>query len=203
MIKPYTKAIIIEPYYECPIWIENDVTRKEYTILDAESKEEDVVLFLILLFGYNHINVKQSLEESFNELFNEERVALSGGIGFFEDNKLILPSCCCGLEDWSEVSNSVKSRTSPWLGHDPNPGMIYDENHVKVWSDDPDRSTETQETLYFIEYEYEELLRSLDKTKEELTSFIREPLFRWINRKSVETANQMIIKMEEWFFKEY
>lgn len=202
MSKPYTKAVIIEPYYECPIWIENDVLRKKYTKLDAESSEEDVVLFLILLFGYNNINVKQSLEESFNELFKEEGVVLSGGIGFFEENNVILPSCCCGLEDWSEVYDSVRNKTSPWLGHDPNPGITYSDNRVKVWPDAPDRSTVTQE-LRFIEYEYEELLRSLEKTKEELIGFIREPLFRWVNDRSEKIAVEMMRKMDEWFLREF
>lgn len=117
MIKPFTKAVIIDPYYYCPIWIDSEVTRKEYIILSADSNKEDVELFLILLFGYNGIDVKQSLEKSFHELFNEDEVAISGGIAFFgTNNKKILPSCCCGLEDWHEVYDSVINKTSPWLG---------------------------------------------------------------------------------------
>ncbi|MGG3471497.1 hypothetical protein ABES02_29035 [Neobacillus pocheonensis] len=207
MSKPFTKPVIIDPYYDCPSWIDSKVIRKEYVTLSEESKDEDVVLFLILLFGYNNIEVKQSLEDSFNELFNEDQVAISGGIAFFEDqNKKILPSCCCGLEDWNEVYHSVRSKSSPWLGHDPNPGIIYQGNYVRVWSDDPDSSKENKETkekLYFIEYEYEELLKCLDKTKEDLINFNKGPLFKWIYSRNNEIGNKMTQKMEQWFLSDF
>ncbi len=205
LIKPYTKPVIKEPYYDCPIWIENKVIYKEYISLTADSKKEDVELFLVHLFGYNNIDVKQSLEESFNELFKEDEVAILGGVAFFESqNKLILPSCCCGLEDWSEVYYSVKNRISPWLGHDPNPGMTYRDKYVRVWSDDPSSTTNrTREAPYYIEYEYEYevLLRSLEKTKDDLEGFIKDPLFIWISRRDNTIGNLMTQKMEQWFMK--
>ncbi len=57
---PYTKAVITGPYYDKPEWIANEITREEFICLSSESNERDVELFLILLFGYNHINVEQS-----------------------------------------------------------------------------------------------------------------------------------------------
>ena len=117
---PYTKAVITGPYYDKPEWIANEITREEFICLSSESNERDVELFLILLFGYNHINVEQSFLLSFNELLEQEGVVLSGGIAFFEDeNKYILPSCCCGLEDFSGVIDTIINRQSPWMGHDP------------------------------------------------------------------------------------
>ncbi|WP_282935953.1 hypothetical protein [Paenibacillus sp. RC67] len=201
MTKPYTKPVIIAPHFECPIWVENNVIRKEYVILSADSSNEDVSLFLILLFGYNDINVQQTLEDSFNDLFKEDHIAVSGGIAFFENqNKKILPSCCCGLENWNEVHLSVKSKSSPWLGHNPSPEILYQNNLVRVWSDNPDSSVENRETPFSIEYDYEELLQSLDHSQKDLIAFINEPLFEWIYNKNNEIGIEMLQKMKKWFF---
>ncbi|NOU84560.1 hypothetical protein GC102_02040 [Paenibacillus sp. LMG 31460] len=102
-------------------------------------KRRTLIVFLqVHLFGYNNIDVKESFEKSFKQLLNEDEVAILGGITFFEDeDKFILPSCCCGLEDLVLVNESIINRVSPWLGHDPNPGIKYSNNGiVKVWSDD-------------------------------------------------------------------
>ncbi|MFK4300596.1 hypothetical protein ABH892_000695 [Paenibacillus sp. RC254] len=197
---PYTRPVIIDPYYDKPEWITNEVTREEIISLSPQSSEQDVELFLILLFGYNHINIEQSFCLSFNELLQQEEVAISGGIAFFEDeSKYILPSCCCGLEDFSNVIYSISNKQSPWMGHDPTPGITYIGDQAYVWPDD-------QETLdsnvYFpIQFSYKELIDSLDKTRKEIQGFIEGPLHKWINKRDKEIAGTMRDRMKQWIMK--
>jgi len=198
---PYTKPVITEPYYNSPIWIEKDVARKEYICLSSDCSNDDVELFLIHLFGYSSIDEKLSFKEAFNELFSsrEDGIAISGGIAFFEDeNNYILPSCCCGLEDWQEIELSIQNKSSPWLGHDPNPGFKYYKDHIIVWSDDPDAPENTNRNLLSIKFSYSEILNCLQKTKFDLTGFIQKPLYNWIYSRDIKIAKKMEEMMEKW-----
>lgn len=197
---PYTKPVIIEPYFDKPEWITDEVIREEFICLSSESNEQDVELFLILLFGYNHINIEQSFLLSFNELLEQEGVAISGGIAFFEDeSKYILPSCCCGLEDFSEVIDTIKNKQSPWMGHDPAPGITYSNDQVRVWPDDPEIADSNVNKP--ILYSYKELIDSLEKTRNEMQGFIEGPLYEWINKRDKEIANTMRDRMKQWIMK--
>ncbi|WP_127534461.1 hypothetical protein [Paenibacillus kobensis] len=196
---PYVKPVITNPYFERPVWFEEEVTRKEFIGLSADSTIEDVELFLILLFGYNGIDPNHPFKESFNEILKEESVAISGGIAFFEDeNKFILPSCCCGLEDWADLEESVVNWSSPWLGHDPSPGIIYQSECLIVWSDEPN---ENNKNLISIQFTYEEMLEGLKGMNTDLKGFIQQPLFHWIKVRDVDIADRMSEKMIQWFFK--
>lgn len=61
--RPYTKPVIVDPYYDRPCWMEHEVERKEFVILSADSSSDDLELFFILLFGYNQMDAKLPLEE--------------------------------------------------------------------------------------------------------------------------------------------
>ncbi|ASR46590.1 hypothetical protein B4V02_07825 [Paenibacillus kribbensis] len=196
----YTRPVIIEPYYDKPEWITNEVTREEIIFLSAESSEQDVELFLILLFGYNHINIEQSFCLSFNELLKQEEVVISGGIAFFEDeSKYILPSCCCGLEDFSNVIDSILNKQSPWMGHDPTPVITYIGDQVCVWQDD--QETIDSNVNFHIQYSHKELIDSLNKTRKEIQGFIEGPLYEWINKRDKEIAGTMRDRMKQWIMK--
>lgn len=196
----YTKPVIIEPYYDKPEWISNDVIRNEFICLSSESTEQDVELFLILLFGYNHINIEQSFKLSFNELWKQDEVALSGGIAFFEsESKYILPSCCCGLEDLTDVIDLIMNKQTPWLGHDPAPGITYITDQAYVWPDDPETIHSSINTS--IEFSYRELIESLDKSRKEMQGFIEGPLYEWIFKRDEEIASIMKVRMKQWILK--
>ncbi|MCM3700546.1 hypothetical protein [Paenibacillus macerans] len=199
MNKLFTKAVIVEPRIECPTWISEKVEYKAFVILSGQSDESDVELFLTHLFLYNGIDLDRSLKDSFNDLFNEEHVILHGGIAFFEGfERSILPSCCCGLEDIDEIRGSINKRVSPWLGHDPTPGIIYYDNYIRVCSYDPS----SNHPVIFIDYTYEEIYKCLKETRVELLDFIEGPLFSWLNQRDSDIASEMIIKMKNWFVQE-
>lgn len=197
---PYTKVVITNPYFDKPIWITGEVTRMEFMCLSSESSSHDVELFLTHLFGYMNINVEQSLQISFNELFEQDYIALSGGVAFFADDKnYILPSCCCGLEDYLNVIHAIINKQSPWMGHDPAPGLTYNNNQVYVWSDDQESSGSNK---IFIEFLYQELKENLDKTSKEMKGFIEGPLYYWIAKENIEIADTMKAKMKKWLLNE-
>lgn len=85
------------------------------------------------------------------------------------------------------------------MGHDPNPGVVYEDENAKVWSNDP---VSTEENLYYVEFKYEELLESLEKMKDDLLEFIEKPLFNWIYLRNPKIAYEMISKMKECFMKD-
>lgn len=197
----YTKPVITEPYHECPVWMESEIELKEYICLSPESSEHDVELFLMHLFGYNNIDVKQSMNASFDELLQKDTVAISGGVAFFENEEnYIMPSCCCGLEEWGTVYTSIRNRISPWMGHDPSPGITYLDDYVRVWSDDPESNIKTK--LTFIDFSYSEVLKSLARTKADLIGFIENPLFSWISKRDIELAIKFKLKMYQWFMED-
>ncbi|WP_427050902.1 hypothetical protein [Paenibacillus sp. TC-CSREp1] len=197
---PYIKPVIREPYYDKPLWIENEVTREEFTLLSSKSSTAEVELFLLHLFGYNGIDASQSFKKSFNELLEEDEVAILGGVTFIQDEEtFIMPSCCCGLEEFQTITNTINANQSPWLGHDPSPGIKYYEDYVLVWSDDPEIQ---KEELFSIRFTYKELLEGLEKCKKDLLGFIEEPLYKWIKVRDEEIANRMKQRMLQWFLKD-
>lgn len=108
-----------------------------------------------------------------------------------------MPSCCCGLEQFREIYNSIVNRESPWLGHDPSPGITYKDNMAIVWSDDPDSNDRSD--IFHIDFKFEEILSRLEKSKYDLKDFIDKPLFEWIYRRDQDTAEKMKDRMYEWF----
>ncbi|MDQ0902030.1 MULTISPECIES: hypothetical protein [unclassified Paenibacillus] len=89
-------AVIQDPYFEQPSWL-SKVEYRETTSLSRFSTSEDAALFLTLACGYNNIDVDREPAEVLNELITIDEIAISGGIAFEDKNKVILPSCCCGL----------------------------------------------------------------------------------------------------------
>ncbi|RAV05528.1 hypothetical protein [Paenibacillus sp. YN15] len=193
----YIKPVICDPYYDCPVWIENEITRNENTFLSQNSSTHDVELFLLHLFGFGRIAPGKSFTESFEELLSKDEVAISGGIAFFKDETtLIGPSCCCGLEQWREVEASILNKKSPWLGHDPFPSITYEDDRILVWPDDPSK---VKDETFSIPFTYEEMLDGLGCVQQDLIDFIEGPLMRWIMQRDEKLALQMKQKMFHWF----
>ncbi|MFC4777763.1 hypothetical protein ACFO9Q_13275 [Paenibacillus sp. GCM10023252] len=188
---PYTKLIFKSPSVEQPTGIH----------LSSNCGDSDVEQFLQELVGDD---VRSEYHEyfirAFDYMLREDEVVLAGGVAFFDDeNKYILPSCCCGLEDWESVQDSIQDRVSPWLGHDPTPCITFQPNYLTVWSDSLDPQDEER---YNIPFTYNEILASLDKNKTDFLAFIDQPLFEWISKRDEGIAELMKQKMRLWFIKD-
>lgn len=191
------KPIIQDPYYDAPSWINDNIDRRDFVILDGKSSEKDVELFLILLLGYNNINIKQDKALVINELLSEDEIALSGGVLFIGEDKKIFPSCCCGLESWKEVLDAAISKESPWLGHDPNPCFEYIGDSIRIWSDNFNKKQASN--IGFIECDRSILIEKLNLIRKDLIEFSKGPLYKYFIVHDSTHANQIIQQFEKWF----
>ncbi len=168
MIK--VEAVIIDPYVSEPPWIDDDINYGNYIALNSKSTTEDISMFFAVLFDYKQIEYGENINDSFKNFLNAEYLVVSGGPRFSSEDKSILPSCCCGLEELNDVFASFEKGTSPWLGHDPNPGIEYfDDGTIKVWSDAPD-----SKDAKFIKCTTVEFTLAWQNMKEELNTFIEQ-----------------------------
>ncbi|WP_336786875.1 hypothetical protein [Paenibacillus sp. MMO-177] len=197
-------AVITNPYFKQPPWLP-EVNYKDTIFLSRHSTTEDAVLFLTLLCGYIDIDIEQKPKKVFKQLIKRDEVPISGGIAFADKERLITPSCCCGLEDWQEVYKSVLGRSSPWLGHDPYPSIEYEDDTVKVWSDDfsgkwnTEMSEEKRGAMFSISYKYDELVSMLRSVRTDLLDFYKysfEPTFHMAGEKQLRKLFSQYCK---WF----
>jgi hypothetical protein len=195
------KAIVQEPYYDCPKWI-TKVEYKEYIELNRNTSKHDVDLFIVELLGYNGIDIKREPKETFEELCNEESVVIAGGILFFDENNKIFPSCCCGLESWREIFDGVIQENSPWMGHTPYPTFEFRDNKVRIWSDDYlgfyEENTPKDE-MYFIEYERNDLIAKMRNIEIDLKEFASIPFYNRLSEMDTEIAKKVVDKFLVWF----
>lgn len=127
-----------EFYYECPKWLQEDRSIQNVKITgDCSPLEVDALLYGML--GYNQIPLTDSPATTLIQLLKgleAKEIVMSGGLIFQEDDRKIVPSCCCGLEQWKEIVEGIRNKRSPWMGHDPYPGCMYEGDMIIVCSDD-------------------------------------------------------------------
>lgn len=197
-------AVIQDPYFEQPYWI-SKVEYKETTYLSRFSTSEDAGLFLSLVCGYNNIEVDREPAEVLNELITFDEIALSGGIAFAEKNKVILPSCCCGLENWRDVLEAIQSKKDVWLGHDPFPTLEYLNDSVRVWSDDytgtfrKDLSERELQKMFYIEYNRNDLIIKLQAIETDLLEFYKHSLEKVLCMTDDNLKEMLFLKYCRWF----
>jgi hypothetical protein len=191
------KAIIQNPYSTAPSWIDDNIERREFVILDGDSSEDDVELFLIELLGYNNINIEQDKNLIIKEILSEDEVVIAGGILFIGDYMKIFPSCCCGLESWKEILDAAIGKSSPWLGHDPYPCFEHVENNIRIWSDDFNKNQ--SKDIYFIECDRDILIEKLKLIRNDLIKFSKGPLYKHMVKHVSAYADQIVQQFEKWF----
>lgn len=191
------KAIIQNPYYKAPCWIDDNIERKEYVVLDGNSSENDVELFLIELLGYNDIDIEQNKENVIKEIILKDEIVIAGGILFIGESSEIFPSCCCGLEGWKEILDAAINKESPWLGHDPYPWFEYIENNIRIWSDDYNKNHSNE--IYFIECDRDILINKLRLISNDLIEFSKVPLYKHVTKHVGDFAKEVVQQFEKWF----
>ncbi|MGG1662385.1 hypothetical protein [Brevibacillus sp. NRS-1366] len=202
---PSVRAVITSPFHNQLKWLP-PAEYKETVYLSKDSSEQDAILFLNLLCGYNHINVDdKEPSEIVQELLLLDEAILSGGLAFTDKDKEILPSCCCGLEGWREVYEDIVAKSNPWLGHDPSPTIEYGEEWVRVWSDDPfdtekkDLSNQQRDKLFYVEFRYNELINKVQSMELDLLDFYTHAFDKLFPMIDLETKKQLFSKYCEWF----
>lgn len=94
-----------------PTWIE----------LSGQASEMDVALVAYQCAAYN-ARARGGVLTPTELLARDGRLVLPGGLLVRSGGREIAPSCCCGLENWLEWRD-VPQGLSPWMGHDPTPGI--------------------------------------------------------------------------------
>ena len=127
--------VIEAPSREAPFWM--PLPPKPwpgFIELSAHISAVDLTLVTLTLASYNATGV---LAGSLRALASDFPPVAPGGLGVSDGFTEILPSCCCGLEDWRSWWSLLDGSGSPWLGHDPNPGVEAAGQSFIVWADAP------------------------------------------------------------------
>jgi len=132
--------------------------------MTSNSSLNDIGLFIGSLLDFNDL----SLNSKFIDLlFQEEELALVGGLLFESNNVAIGVGCCADFQDWIYVVRDIKRKCSPWMGHDPTPWFEFENEYITLWHD-----RETSKNCDFIQFTQKEFDEKLLKAKKELNDFI-------------------------------
>ncbi|KAF3883832.1 MULTISPECIES: hypothetical protein [Nostocales] len=106
-------------------------------------------------------------------------------------DKVINPSCCCGLETWRDWLRFVKKGQSPWLGHDPSPWVEKVGGLVRVWSDKGAKA-------FHIDFEQSKFEAELSKVQQDLNALL-ERSEDWASREGCSEPSKLSGKFDECF----
>jgi len=192
-IKLVSTSIYINP----PSWLEIPNYDEDYLVLDKDVTREEVDLFLLGLFIYNYIPFTEDSEASIQNLLKAltDGIVLGGGLMFFEGDKKILPSCCCGLEQWQEAIEDISQKIGVWLGHDPMPIIEYQEHSILVLSDDynkPSCPVKSKSDLVCIEFSTTELECFLAQIKDDIKDFFEIPFRKRLNEIDSNNSDRVV-----------
>jgi hypothetical protein len=125
--------------------------------LSRLSTDGEVGLVLLQLATYNRQGHGTPLSPA--DLAKAESLVLPGGLKASANARTVLPSCCSGLEDWTEWRIAAVNGSSPWMGHDPSPWLEKQEGFFYLWPDEAPLEQRDQLSIRFTQAELEEQLR--------------------------------------------
>jgi hypothetical protein len=159
----------------------------------ASEKEVALVVRMLCCYGRPQEEPVQSAEEDLEATFP---IALPGGLAVVSGDRLVAPSCCCGLETWHEWQRVLSGGGSPWTGHDPAPLVEVIEGEVRVWLDGALRNKPTAESpLVFTPAQFQ---KALDKAAADIEGFLYS-LRAWLEMKAPDHAEGIAEKFRDAF----
>lgn len=96
--------------------------------------DQQICTVLLALADQNDIGINVDIEHLLHNLIAADSLILAGGIRVQDGERVILPGCCTGVEDWREQVQGFLSGQG-WLGHDPAPWVELRPDGVRLWSD--------------------------------------------------------------------
>ncbi|MFD4549950.1 hypothetical protein ACFWOX_05100 [Streptomyces sp. NPDC058467] len=110
-------------------------------VLFGDLSPLEVGTAMAVLSGYNttHERHDPGPEEDaalLRRLVSVESVTAPGGLRLRDaaTGVTVAPGCCFGLENWRDWLHLLDGET-PWLGHDPTPGVEHRGGLVRLWPD--------------------------------------------------------------------
>ena len=130
-------------YIEYPPWLTRPAEIDDYPVdfaitLDRNATKLQAELFLLSVSGFECFTHDFGADVATLLAENEPGgFVVSGGIVFWDTEHEIRPGCCSGVENWRESMETVEAGESPFMGHDPWPGITYKGERVFVWQEGP------------------------------------------------------------------
>jgi hypothetical protein len=194
-INPHLQAVLEAPYYEGePLypWAIADYKSFSFIRLFGKMTDREVGLVFAQLVDYNHISSEGDTNTVLHRVIQAPSLVLPGGIqARTATDKVISPSCCCGLEGWRDWLRFMKKGQSPWLGHDPNPWVEKVGGLVRVWSDEGHRA-------FHIDFEKSKFEAELIKVQQDLNAFLGRSE-EWAGRMGCLEPSKLSGKFDECF----
>lgn len=102
----------------------------------------------------------------------------------------------CIRTNQNEKSAAI-DKSSPWLGHDPNPCFEHMKNKIRVWSDDYNKKQLNK--IYFIESDRNIMIEKLKLIENDLIKFSDGPLYKYFIKYDPTNADQVVQQFKKWF----
>ena len=153
-----------------------------------------MLIGVISTYGHGEIEPASSAKAVLTDIPH----VLPGGIAVLAAERQILPSCCCGLETWTEWEKILATGQSPWTGHDPAPLVEVLGDQVHVWSDGGMGEKPRDEVP--ILFSHAEFHSAITGVRKDLEGFL-EPLGTWLRTHAPDEADEFIRKFAATFLK--
>lgn len=162
--------------------------------LHGKMNEASMLNFLQELYDYGDEDDTQKAEtpaDLIQSLLARDEQVIAGGLVIIAKDFRLIPGCCCGLEGWIEWKDLKKGSDSPWLGHDPFPG-------VDTRGDRAVLHNGLNAGRKSFELSYKELSELVDQASLSLSQFLKA-LYNWLNEIDPKNAKGLSGKIAEWF----
>ncbi|MGF2012915.1 hypothetical protein [Nostoc sp. DedVER01b] len=196
---PCLQAIVEAPSYKgeqlCP-WTVADYKPFSRIQLYSEMTDWEVGLIFAQLVDYNSLHNEGNANDVLYRVIESKKLILPGGLQVRSTaDKLIYPSCCCGLEEWREWLDFLATGRSPWLGHDPSPWIEMVNGFVRVWSDG---GMDSKGRGFHLDFEQSTFKTELRKVQHDLSTFLIK-IEDWANGIGFPEPNKLSSKFDECF----
>ncbi|GGN89101.1 hypothetical protein GCM10011579_083520 [Streptomyces albiflavescens] len=140
--------LIMEPVLETyeaadfTLWPTADQPADRLLVLSGDLSPLEVGTAMAVLAGYNKTQRRRHDPgpadglAMLRRLVSVESVVAPGGLRLQDSatGVTVPPGCCFGLENWRDWQGLLDGET-PWLGHDPTPGVEPSGSLVRLWPD--------------------------------------------------------------------
>lgn len=191
---PHFQAVVEVALYEgeplCP-WPIADCKPFSLIRLSGKMTDRQVGLVFAQLVNYNNLESEGDTNNLLHQVIQAETLVLPGGLQVRSDDKVINPSCCCGLETWRDWLRFLKTGRSPWLGHDPSPWVEKAGGLIHAWSDKKAKS-------FHIDFQPSKFDAELSKVQQDLSEFLAR-IESWAGRVGFSEPSKLSRKFDECF----
>lgn len=193
-VYPHLHAVVEGALYEgeplCP-WTIAECKPLSFIRLSGKMTDREIGLVFAQLINYNNLEHGGDTNNLLHQVIQAETLVLPGGLQARSADKVINPSCCCGLERWRDWLRFLKTGGSPWLGHDPSPWVEKVGGLIRVWSDKKAKA-------FHIDFEPSKFEAELSKVQQDLSEFLAR-IEAWAGRVKFSEPNKLSRKFDECF----